>query len=283
MKRYNDIIHSYSDKLNRYSKLISEQDFKDYVGVSIFDYEKRLQNLSLGLKDWKFADAEIDRTIEPNICLNTVWHRNSDPYTASAVYFTQQNEVLTAPSGVYLQVKEPHRFADVLYTQANEVKIYPNSHWTVKAEAYQGVIDHFTVNGIIDSDYDSFQGVQDEISKIKTYFAAQGLEADDFLDIHDLSNALYWRKQYGAEWKEVYVALNTLRAGYAVLDDIEEIVFHGRDKVFCTSPTRIFLFEYFDLLFTVKWVSSESDSLEINPFLNVNNRSNEQKKYKCAA
>jgi len=283
MKQYLNIINSVSNQLDCYSPLVLEQDFKDYVGVSIDSYKKKLKNISIGLKGWKLPDEKLGPVNEPDLHLNTLWFRANESFKISEVKFPWSNELSTLSVSELIQINETNRFKVNKLAQINEFNSFRNNRWVDKAEVYQEFINLFALNGIIDHNYDSFLSVENDINNITTYYTEQGLEVHDYLDINEFYHALYWQNQYGEDWIEVYVALQSFRAGYAILNDIESIIFHGRETIFCRTPSRLFLYEYYDLVFTVKWLNPRSNLGKIKLFHNFKHQINEQERYKHAA
>ena len=221
MGAFKDIISTLFVKMDEMEPIISEKDFKKYVGVSKDKFENKLCKIDVALDSRAFKGSKSFFGF--GLLSNANEHPKKRKNTSKGL-----NYFLSEPS--------------------------VDQDW-------EPVIDEWAASeAILDSICSAYVIPQEADAHIFDQYYATLAQAE-----YDLVRSLQY--QYGDGWFEVYQYVKEIQQTFKVLLEIERLLFKEQQEKFINSSTRLFRFEYYDLMFTVKkWEASDQVSFGSYPF-----------------
>jgi hypothetical protein len=221
MGAFKDIIRTLFVKMDEMEPIISEKDFKKYVGVSKDKFENKLGKIDVALDSRAYKGSK------------------------SFFGFGQQSNANEHPK----QRKDTTRGLNCFLSEPPDYQNWEPvlAEWTTGA-------------GKIDSICSAYLVLQDDDPHIFDEYYATIAQVE-----YDLVRSLQY--QYGDGWFEVYQYVKEIQQTFKVLLEIERLLFKEQEEKFVNSSTRLFRFEYYDLMFTVKkWNVNDQVSFCSYPF-----------------
>jgi hypothetical protein len=221
MRAFKDIIRTLFVKMDEMEPIISEKDFKKYVGVSKEKFENKLGKIDVALDSRAFKGSKSFFSF--GLPINTNEYPKQRKNTTRGL-----NSYLSEPS--------------------------VDKNW-------EPVIREWGAStGKLDDICSAYLVLQDADPHIFDEYYATIAQFE-----YDLVSSLQYK--YGDGWFEVYQYVKKIQKTIKVLREIERLLFKEQQEKFINSSMRLFRFEYYDLLFTVKkWEASDQVSFGSYPF-----------------
>jgi len=220
MGAFKDIIRTLFVKMDEMEPIVSEKDFKKYVGVSKDKFENKL--------------GKIDVALDKHSYKGNWWVFNDEDQGSSKHKTTPRK-----PFAFWNDFNEKPVVTDGLEVYLSKKDVCDD----IITGLYSG---RFVIDDLEAHLFDEY------------YTAFAQAEFDYVLSLQD---------QYGEHWYEVYKYFKEMRRTYNVLLELERHLLKEQQELFSSSSTRLFRFEYYDLMFTVKkWAASDQVSFGSYPF-----------------
>ena len=256
MRRLKSIIRSEYSDIEYVRSLLSDEEFKKYVGVSISKYENKL--------------AKIDTIIDP-LSFNVASQSDG---VSSFDWIKKENSVNQQIGILYSDYCVNNHLSLNVADQSVGVSSLDWINKTNSVNQQIGVLDSeyctndqpITYLGINNGFEETATQPWDHLSSIISEKYSPILFGKSTVDSsqNDCHLVRSLKEQYGDEWQIVYNKIIGLRFAFNLLLFIEKQLFQNQNNIFHSSPYLLWEYEYFDLRFTMKRQENYPQALFVN-------------------